>query len=146
MTKQGTLDVMLGGMPAAVDVYDDGLVLVPGSKRAQVGMAFGAIGALIGSAAARKGLAKRREQLDALQASAASQAASVNGCEMIAPGDVRSIEVKKALFGAGRRLTIDRTPGRKLSLAYNSKKQPTSQVETLLRPVVGERLRVASGA
>jgi hypothetical protein len=50
------------------------------------------------------------------------------------------------LLGAGRRLTIDRTTGRKLSLVYNSKKQPTSQVDALLRPVVGERLRVLSGA
>jgi hypothetical protein len=109
-------------------------------------MAFGALGALIGGAAARRGLAKRREQLDALQATSASQAASVEGCQVLAPSDIRSIDVKKGLLGAGRRLTIDRTTGRKLSLVYNSKKQPTSQVETLLRPVVGERLRVASGA
>jgi hypothetical protein len=144
--KQGTLNVMVGGMPAAVDVYDDGLVVVPGSKGAQVGMAFGALGALIGGAAARRGLAKRRAQLDALQATSASQAASVEGCQVLAPSDIRSIDVKKGLLGAGRRLTIDRTTGRKLSLVYNSKKQPTTQVETLLRPVVGERLRVASGA
>ena len=144
--KQGTLDVMLGGMPAAIDVYDDGLVLVTGSKGAQVGMAFGALGALIGSAAARRGLTKRREQLDALQATSASQAASVEGCQVLAPGDIRSIGVKKGLLGAGRRLTIDRATGRKLSLVYNSKKQPTAKVEALLRPVVGERLVVASGA
>lgn len=143
--KKGTLDVMLGGMPAAIDVYDDGLVLVPGSKGAQVGMAFGALGALVGGAAARRGLAKRRVQLDALQATSASQAAAVEGCEVLAPSDIRSIDVKKGLL-SGRRLTIDRATGRKLSLAYNSKKQPTSQVESLLQPVVGERLRVASGA
>ncbi len=144
--KQGTLDVMLGGMPAAIYVYEDGLVVVPGSTGARVGMAFGALGALIGGAAARRGLAKRREQLDALQASSASQAVSVEGCEVLAPGDIRSIEVKKGLLGAGRRLMIDRATGRKLSLVYNSKKQPTSHVEALLRPVVGDRLRVASGA
>jgi hypothetical protein len=144
--KQGTLNVMVGGMPAAIDVYDDGLVFVPGSKGAQAGMLFGALGALIGGAAARRGLTKRREQLDALQASSASQAVAVEGCQVLAPGDIRSIEVKKGLLGAGRRLTIDRTTGRKLSLVYNSKKQPTSQVDALLRPVVGERLRVLSGA
>src|SRR5258708_1828405 len=63
LMKQGTLNVMVGGMPAAIDVYDDGLVFVPGSKGAQAGMLFGALGALIGGAAARRGLTKRREQL-----------------------------------------------------------------------------------
>ena len=144
--KQGTFDVMMGGMAATIYVYDDGLVVVPGSKGARVGMAFGAIGALIGGAAVRRGLAKRREQLDALQASSATQAVSVQGCEVLAPDDISSIEVKKGLFGAGRRLMIDRATGRKLSLVYNSKKQPTSQVEALLRPVVGDRFRVAAGA
>ncbi|MEY2422536.1 MAG: hypothetical protein QOI95_2603 [Acidimicrobiaceae bacterium] len=144
--KQGTLNVAVGGMPAAIDVYDDGLVFVPGSKGAQAGMFFGALGALIGGAAARRGLTKRRAQLDALQASSASQAASIEGCQVLAPSDIRSIEVKKGLLGAGRRLTIERATGRKLSLVYNSKKQPTSQVDALLRPVVGERLRVLPGA
>jgi hypothetical protein len=144
--KQGSLDVLLGGMPAAIDVYDDGLVFVPGSKNAQVGMAFGALGALIAGAAARRGLARRREQLDALQPTSASQVASVEGCEVVAGPDLGSVQVKKGLLGSGRRLTIERTTGRKLSLAYNSKKQPTSQVEALLRPLAGERLVVADGA
>lgn len=144
--KQGSLDVLLGGSPAAIDVYDDGLVFVPGSKNAQAGLAFGALGALIAGAAARRGLAKRREQLDALKPTSASQATSVAGCEVVATADLRSIQVKKGLLGAGRRLTIDRASGRKLNLAYNSKKQPTAQVESLLRPLAGERLNIASGA
>ena len=143
---QGTLDVALGGMPAALDVYDDGLVFVPGSKGAQAGMAFGALGAVIGMSAAKRGLAKKRTQLDALQANSATQAASVEGCEVLTPADIRGVEIKKGLLGAGRRVVIDRASGRKLNLVYNSKKQPTAQVEGLLRPVLGDRLQVADGA
>jgi hypothetical protein len=133
-------------MPAALDVYNDGLVLVPGSKGARVGMAFGALGALAGAAAAKRGLAKRRAELDALHATSASQSASVAGCEVVAPDDIVSVDIKKGPFGPGRRLMIDRKAGRKLNLVYHSKKVPTPQVEALLRPVLGDRLKVASGA
>ena len=139
--KQGTLDVMLGGMPAAIYVYEDGLVVVPGSKGARVGMALGALGALIGGAAARRGLAKRREQLDALQASSASQAVSVEGCEVLAPGDIRSIEVKKGLLG---RPTADDRPG------YGSQTEPRLQLEEAAHvarrgPAAAGRRRPAAG-
>lgn len=144
--KQGTLDVMLGGMPAAIDVFDDGLVFVPGAKNAQVGMAFGALGAVIARTAAKRGLAKKREQLDALRPTSAAGAGAVEGCEVMTPADVRSIQIKKGLIGSGRRLTIDRAVGRKLTLGYSTKKQATSDVERLLRPLVGERLQLGQGA
>jgi hypothetical protein len=142
--KRGTLNVMVGAMPCAIDVYDDGLVVVSGSKGAQAGMMFGALGALIGGAAARRVLAKRREQLDALQATSAAQAASVEGCEMVAPSDIQSITVKKGL-GSGRRMRVDRSTGRKLTFVYNAKKQPTSELDALLRPLLGDRLQLGAG-
>ena len=127
LMKTGTVELMRGGMPAALDVYDDGLVYVSGSKGAQAGLAFGALGALIGGAAARKGLAKRRAQLDAMQPTSAMQVATVEGCDVLAPNDIQSIEIKKGLIGAGRWLTIHPTTGRKLRV--NSASKPPARAK-----------------
>jgi len=145
--QRGRFEVVgAAGMPSSVVVFDDGIVVVVGSKAATAGRAFGAIGAAIAVSAARRGLTKKMATIDALGpgAPAAAAAASVTDARLLTPGEVTGATIAKGL-GKARKLTFSLVKGT-VKLRFASKKTPVTTVVGLLQPLLGERLRVEPAA
>jgi len=110
--------------PASLVLFDDGLVVVQGSKS----------------------LSKKLAVIDGLgpTAAAAQAAEAVKGAWLVLPGEVMSVKIAKSLL-QGRKLTI-KLSSKTLKLSFAPKTTPVATVEGLLQPLLGNRLEVEPSA
>ena len=139
---------MIGGagQTASLIVFDDGILVVSGSKAASAGVAFGAIGGAVGAVAAKKALAKKLAIIDELGPSASSgqAAAAVKGAQHLSATDITAARIAKGL-GQGRKLRFD-LPSGPVKLRWAGKQTPVATVAGLLQLLLGDRLEVDEGA
>ena len=142
MAYQGSLKVLTrSATPAALCVFDDGLVVIEGSRGARAGLLFGAIGGLVAARSAQKALDQKLGIVNGLGPTATSDqaAASVENATAYSTAAIASVDVTKGI-GKGRKLKIEASDGRSSKLVFNTKQTPTEEFDRLVRPLLGDRL------
>lgn len=121
MTWRGSFPVAYDDGSSDLHVYDDGLVLTTTSRASRAAEAAGDVPAA---------------------------AAAVGRLAKVIPGDeVLAAEVRTVLLARSRRLLVlRRAKGRTLRLGFSVKQVPLARVEALLRPLLGSRLDLGTGA